>query len=158
MTNKAIYRVEVPAFDDFHSATASVVMLLARVATDPTGRGTNPDVGLPPRTALTTLLSTESLIFAAFAITVTLALPTAAGRSAFYTKGFFGGIVIVVLALVATAAFHALVATLRPIPPEGWNEWVRAVGLGIGICAQPLLAIPITVAAVKTRPPAPRTE
>jgi hypothetical protein len=60
--------------------------------------------------------------------------------------------VIVILTVIAAAAFHALVATLQPVPPHGWNAWVRAVGVGVGICAQPLLAIPITVAAVKTRP------
>jgi hypothetical protein len=117
-----------------------------------TGIATNPDVGLPPRAALTTLLSTESLIFSAFSITVTLALPSEAGRSSFFTRGWFGGIVVIVLAIIATAAFHALVATLQPVPPSGWNAWVRAVGVGVGICAQPLLAIPITVAAVRTRP------
>jgi hypothetical protein len=114
--------------------------------------GSNPDVGLPPRAALTTLLSTESLIFAAFAITVTLALPSESGRSSFFTRGWFGGIVVLILAVIATAAFCALVATLDPTPPNGTNEWVRAVGVAVGICAQPLLAIPITVAAVKTKP------
>jgi membrane-bound metal-dependent hydrolase YbcI (DUF457 family) len=117
-----------------------------------TRMATNHDVGLPPRAALTTLLSTESLIFAAFAITVTLALPSEAGRSSFFTRGWFGAIVVIILAIIATAAFHALVATLQPVPPSGWNAWVRAAGVGVGICAQPLLAIPITVAAVRTRP------
>ncbi len=110
------------------------------------------NVGLPPRAALTTLLSTESLIFAAFAITVTLALPSEGGRSTFFTRGWFGGVVILILAVIATSAFHALVATLQPAPPHGWNAWARAVGVGVGICAQPLVAIPITVAAVKTKP------
>ena len=113
--------------------------------------GTNPNVGLPPRAALTTLLSTESLIFSAFAITVTLALPSEGGRSIFLTRGWFGGAVILILAVIAAAAFHALVATLQPVPPHGWNAWVRAVGVGVGICAQPLLAIPITIAAVRTK-------
>jgi hypothetical protein len=116
--------------------------------------GANANVGLPPRAALTTLLSTESLIFAAFAITVTLALPSESGRSTFFTRGWFGGTVILILVVIATAAFHALVATLQPVPPHGWNAWVRAVGVGVGICAQPFLAIPITIAAVKTEPAA----
>lgn len=129
----------------------------ALIAVTMAGSGSNPDVGLPPRAALTTLLSTESLIFAAFAITVTLALPSESGRSSFFTQGWFGGIVILILATIATGAFCALVATLDPLPPDGTNEWLRAIGVGVGICAQPLLAIPITVAAVRTKPPPPKS-
>lgn len=116
------------------------------------------NVGLPPRPALTALLTTESLIFAAFAITVTLALPSETGRSVFFTKGWFGGVVVLILTVIAVAGMHALYATLEPQPPEGWNAWVRTVGLGVGICAQPLLALPITIAAVKTMPAPPAAE
>jgi hypothetical protein len=115
-------------------------------------------VGLPPRAALTTLLTTESLIFAAFAITVSLALPSERGRSSFFTQGWFGWIVVGILTVIATAGLHALYATLQPAPPHGWNAWVRAVGLMVGIAAQPLLAIPITLAAIRTRPAPIRSE
>jgi len=115
-------------------------------------------VGLTPRAALTTLLTTESLIFAAFAITVSLALPSDRGRSSFFTRGLFGWIVVAILAVIATAALHALYATLQPAPPHGWNAWVRAGGVALGITSQPLLAIPITLAAIKTRPAAIKTD
>lgn len=123
-----------------HVAAAASNPDVSNVAAAP-----NQDVGLPPRAALTTLITVESLIFAAFAITVTLALPTDAGRSAFFTQGWFGGLVIVVLTVIAAAGMHALVATLEPAPPAGWNAWARAVGVAVGICAQPLLAVPITI-------------
>ncbi len=112
----------------------------------------NDDVGLPPRASLTTLLSTESLIFAAFSISATLALPTPSGRSKFFAQGRFAYLVVVALFVIAVAASFALYATLQPAPPHGANSWVRTVGLGVGIVVQPLAAFAIARAAKHTRP------
>lgn len=109
-------------------------------------------VGLTPRDSLTLLLTTESLIFAAFSITATLALPTDTGRSLFYAQGRFAGLVVVLLAILAAASLSALRCTLEPDPPHGISEWFRAVAIGLAIVAQPILALLVARAATKTRP------
>lgn len=107
------------------------------------------DVGLPPRSSLTTLLTTESLIFAAFSISATLSLPTAGGRRPFYSQGTFAYCIVAVLFAIATSACFALYATLQPDSPHGVNEWIRAAGIGIGVVAQPFAALAIAMAMKK---------
>jgi len=112
----------------------------------------NNDVGLPPRASFTTLLTTESLIFAAFAISANLALPTPSGRSKFYAQGRFAYWVVAALFVIAISAGFALYATLEPAPPRGVNAWARTVGIVVGIAVQPLAALAIARAAKKTKP------
>lgn len=111
----------------------------------------NDEVGFPPRQSVISLLTTESLIFAAFSISATLALPTAAGRSRFYAKGWFAYGVVAVLFVIAVSGGFALYATMQPDPPHGVNAWVRVVGLGVGIGVQPFLALAIARAAATTK-------
>jgi hypothetical protein len=110
------------------------------------------DVGLPPRQSLVMLLTTESLIFAAFSISATLALPTPTGRALFFAQGRFAFSIVGVLAFIAVAGGFALCATLEPDPPAGINEWIRAAGIGVGIAAQPVLAWAVAKAAKDTKP------
>jgi hypothetical protein len=110
------------------------------------------DVGLPPRQSLTVLLTTESLIFAAFSVAATLALPTEAGRSRFFAQGRFAYLIVIALFAIAAAAMFALYATVQPELPNGVNAWVRVFGVAVGIAIQPFAAWTVASAAKKTKP------
>lgn len=98
------------------------------------------------------LLSTESLIFAAFSISATLALPTPSGRSLFFAKGWFAYLIVALLFAIAIAAGFALYATMQPDPPRGVNAWARVTGIALGIGAQPFAAWAVAHAARNTKP------
>jgi hypothetical protein len=76
------------------------------------------------------LLTTESLLFAAFGIGVSLAAPTEFGRSRFFTKGY-----------LAVGAGAAWVEVFGHPWPEGLLAWLQAGALAAGIVFQPLLTL-----------------
>lgn len=98
------------------------------------------DVGLPPRAALTTALTVEGLLFAAFAVSYNLAQPKDGGRHPFFAQAGFGWLIVAVIAVVAASAGTAWWATFEPDWPKGGNEIVRAGGLALGIVMQPIFA------------------
>ena len=87
------------------------------------------------------LLTTESLLFAAFGIGVSLAAPTEFGRSRFFTKGYLAWLVGLGLTAVAVGAGAAWVEVFGHPWPEGLLAWLQAGALAAGIVFQPLLTL-----------------
>jgi hypothetical protein len=107
------------------------------------------DVGLPPRAALTTALTVEGLLFAALSVSYTLAQPVRGGRNRFFAQGWFGWLIVVSFGCVAASALAAWWATFRPEWPDSINEYIRAIGLLVGIVVQPIVAVVINWQATR---------
>jgi hypothetical protein len=100
-------------------------------------------VAPPAKDSLTTALTIEGLIFAAFAFAVRLAEPSEQGRNPFFTEAWFGLLVVLVIAAAAVSAGAAWWATYEPLHLSGVNVWLRAGGLVPGIVAPPFFAAAI---------------
>lgn len=98
------------------------------------------DVGLPPRASLTVALTVEGLLFAAFAVSYSLAHPTEGGRHPFFAQAWFGWCIVITISAVAVSAGAAWWATFEADWPTETNEVLRAGGLALGIVAQPIFA------------------
>lgn len=99
------------------------------------------EVGLPARQALTTSLTVEGLLFAAFGVSYNLATTAKdGGRHPFFSKAWFGWLIVLVLAAVAASAGSAWYATFEPDWPNTNGENIRAFGLLAGIVMQPIFA------------------
>lgn len=108
------------------------------------------DVGLPPRQALTTSLTVEGLLFAAFGVSYNIATTAkAGGRHPFFGKAWFGWLIVLVILAVAASAGAAWYASFEPDWPNTLNEKVRAYGLLAGIVTQPFFAAVINWQARK---------
>jgi hypothetical protein len=108
------------------------------------------EIGLPPRQALTTSLTVEGLLFAAFSVSYNLATTAKdGGRHPFFARAWFGWLIVLVLLAVAASAASAWYATFKPDWPKSFGEQVRAFGLAAGIAAQPLFAAVINWQARK---------
>lgn len=101
---------------------------------------TAPPPGWVPKDALTVLLTTESLLFAAFGISITLAQETDEGRHPFVAKGRLAIVIALIITCVATGAATAWWDVFSPKWPTTWREEVQAGGIGAGIIGQPMLA------------------
>jgi hypothetical protein len=100
--------------------------------------------GLTPQQALTTSLTAESLLFAAFGVSYSLATtPRAGGRPVFFARGWFGGIIVAVLFVVAASGVSAWHATFARDWPNDGGEYIRTWGLFVAIVSQPFLAAAI---------------
>jgi len=108
------------------------------------------EVGLQPDQALTTALTVEGLLFAAFSVSYNLATTRKdGGRSIFVTKAWFGWLIVIVLVAVAASAWSAWCATFPPEARDTDGEKIRAYGLFVGIVAQPIFAAIINWQAKK---------
>jgi hypothetical protein len=95
---------------------------------------------LEPKDVLANALVLESLIFVAFTFSYTLAQPVQGGRHPFFAQGWFGWVIVLVIAAVAAAAGAAWWQLYHPNWPDDPAEWVEAIGLALGIVAQPVFA------------------
>jgi len=96
--------------------------------------------GLSPSASLTTALTVEGLLFAAFSVSYQLAKPKQGGRNRFFTGAWFGWLIVAALTCVAVSAAASWWATFQPDWPDTTNEMLRAGGLAVGIVAQPIFA------------------
>jgi hypothetical protein len=99
---------------------------------------------------LTTALTVEGLLFAAFSVSYALAQASDRGRHPFFAQGGFSFWIAATIAVVAVSAGAAWWATFEPDWPDGCNEKLRAGGLAIGIVSQPVFAAIIAWQARKS--------
>lgn len=124
--------------DAQHGWPATVHPMLAEfaVASDPLGDG------FTVANALATLLTTESLLFAAFGVAANFS--TVGGRrlrKLLVPGEVLGGAAVLVLALVALGAVTAWSKVFLPEFPNAFDDIVIAVALLLAIIAQPVLAL-----------------
>lgn len=112
--------------------------------------GSTSDLG--PVDALSTLLTTESLLLAVVGVAVTLATPGQVRNPRLPVRpGVLAGIAVGVLSLVGVGAVFAwgqiyLGGALRPLP-----DLVIAVALLVAIVAEPVLAVLLALGIRKRR-------
>lgn len=95
---------------------------------------------LPTKDALTTLLTVESLLFAALSICVALGQPTEFGRRLPTSPLAFSLTAAGAVTLIAFGAATAWInAYLDPCPATA-EEWIEGIALGAGIVAQAVFA------------------
>lgn len=109
------------------------------------GTSTVASPGLTPQQALTTSLTAESLMFAAFGVSYSLATtPRDGGRSIFFSRAWLGWAVVLVLVAVAASGVTAWHATFAGDWPNDTGEYIRTYGLLIAIVSQPVFALSST--------------
>jgi hypothetical protein len=97
--------------------------------------------GLSHTQALTTLLTVESLIFAALGIGIAVTAAVPGGRSPYLVKGKLARRIALTLTAVAVGAGTAWWQVfMRPVHPHGFPAWSQAVGVAIAVVAQPYFA------------------
>jgi hypothetical protein len=97
--------------------------------------------------SLTLLLTTESLLFAALSISVTLSSPTLGGRGITRRDVFrLAAAVVTVLGFIAIAAGFAWWQIFGDNWPTGWLSRIEGIGIAVGIVAELGIAIVITKA------------
>jgi hypothetical protein len=90
--------------------------------------------------SLTASITMEGLLFASFAVGNQLAEVSVRGRSTFFTQGHFGKVLVAIIALVALAACVSWVEVFGFGVPSTPGEGLLALGLAVGILAQPAVA------------------
>jgi hypothetical protein len=94
--------------------------------------------GLSHAQALTTLLTVESLIFAALGVGVAVTASVPGGRSPYLAQGKLARRIALALTAVAFAAGTAWWQVfMEPSQPHGFFGWTQAVGVAIAVVAQP---------------------
>ncbi len=102
--------------------------------------------GLTKSGILSLLLTTESLLFAALAVAVTLSGSSVFGASTWGPPWVLAFIATAVLGVVAAAAVLAWTDLfLAHNWPTGWNSRIEALALLFAIVAQPLVALVVAV-------------
>jgi hypothetical protein len=97
--------------------------------------------GLPDVQALTTLLTVESLTFAAFGIGFAVTVPVMGGRTPYLSTGRLARAIAIVLTLVAASAATAWWEVfMQPTAPRGLFAWAQALGIVVALVAQPYFA------------------
>ncbi|HEV2772754.1 MAG TPA: hypothetical protein VGV57_08010 [Thermoleophilaceae bacterium] len=104
-----------------------------------------PLTGLSPPGTLTLLLTTESLLFAAFGVGVALTTPTAEGRPAFIAQGYLALGVALVILVVGIGAFTAFLEILDWGRLRGFSSIAQATAIAVGIAMQPVFALVVGV-------------
>jgi hypothetical protein len=91
--------------------------------------------------ALTSLLTVESLTFAAFGIGIAVTAAVPGGRSAYLMQGKLARRIALCLTAVATGAGTAWWEVfVEPDAPTGFFAWSQAGGIAVAIVAQPYFA------------------
>jgi hypothetical protein len=97
--------------------------------------------GLTHGQTLTTLLTVESLIFAALSVGITVTTPVTGGRSPYLATGRLARRIALTLSAVAFAAGLAWWQVFtEPYSPRGFFRWAEAAGVAVAIVAQPYFA------------------
>jgi hypothetical protein len=92
--------------------------------------------------ALTTLLTTESLLFAVFALTLSFGGNSLSSVVVVDVARKMALAVAAVLTILGIGAATAWVATFLGTDPSphGFNEWCPAAAIAVGVVAQPIFA------------------
>jgi len=93
-----------------------------------------------PQESLSSALTIEGLLFAAFAFAVRFSEPSPKGRSAFFAQGWFGWLFVLAITATAVSAGASWWAAYEPTSLTGVNLWLRAGGLVLGIVGPPVFA------------------
>jgi hypothetical protein len=96
--------------------------------------------GLSSEDALPVLLSTESLLFAAFGVSVALTAPVPGGRPPIVASGWLATLIAAVIWIVAIGAASAWISVYTSPPPCGFARVMEGICLAAGISLQPVLA------------------
>lgn len=97
-------------------------------------------LGFTSANALTTLLTSESLLFAVFALTLSLGASTSAQVSLASAGRLIGIYAATLLTLLATGAAVAWGDVFLTDWPERFGQWFPAIVMAIGLAAQPVFA------------------
>lgn len=96
--------------------------------------------GFTAAQSLTTLLTTESLLFAAFNAGVVLTAPAAGGRQITPTNAYrLAKACVLALAAVAVAAGFAWWQVFGDAWPDSHLRALEAIGIAVGITVQPII-------------------
>lgn len=109
----------------------------------------SPTEALAAKEALSDALTIEGLLFVAFSLSYSLAGGKPGGRHPFFTQGWFGWLVVLVIAFLAAAAAAAWWEIFHDDWPDRWSETLTAFGLLVGIAVQPIFAFIINTQAAK---------
>lgn len=90
--------------------------------------------------SLAAAITVEGLIFAAFSLSYGLTKAVEGGRHPFFSQGWFGWCIVVVIAVAAVAALGAWWDAFAVSWPSDLSSKVTALGLVVGIVAQPVIA------------------
>jgi len=101
--------------------------------------------GLSPAESLTTAITMEGLLFAAFAVGTKLTEVTEEGRSPFFSQAWFGWCIVGVISIVAIAAFASWWEVFGTECVKSFGHLILGAGLALGIIAQPIFAAVINV-------------
>lgn len=96
--------------------------------------------GLASADALPLLLTTESLLFAAFGVSVALTTPVEGGRSPIVASGKLAALIAMIIWVVAFGAASAWIGVYIDPTPCGFSTVVQALCLAGGIISQPVIA------------------
>lgn len=100
-----------------------------------TGQG-----GLTSADALPLLLTTESLLFAAFGVSVALTTPVEGGRPPIVASGKLAALIAGIIWIVALGAASAWISVYVDPAPCGFSQVIQALCLAGGIASQPVIA------------------
>jgi hypothetical protein len=104
------------------------------------------DAGFSKANTLSSLLTTEGLLFAALSISVSLAASSTFGPKTIVAPSMLAFIAAGVLTVVASAAVLAWTDIFAGSSwPAGWNARLEALALLFAILVQPLVALVIAV-------------
>lgn len=96
--------------------------------------------GLASADALPLLLTTESLLFAAFGVSVALTTPVEGGRPPIVASGKLAALIAVVIWAVAIGAASAWTSVYLDPAPCDLSRVIQGLCLAGGIAAQPIIA------------------
>jgi hypothetical protein len=105
---------------------------------------------LSPADSLMAAVTMEGLLFAAFSVGTKLTETTVEGRNPFYTQGWFGWSIVLVIGLVALAAGASWWEIFGSTCPANLGGFLLELGLALGIVTQPIFAAAINVESKKT--------
>ena len=126
-------------------AVALFVLAAASLSPHPSASGT----GLEPKDALTILLTAESLLFAAFGISVTLTAKTQTGLPAFLAQGYLAWWITLAITVVGVGAGAAWLAVYRDSWPDDVISWFICVAIAAGVVLEAFLAVLISYYVTK---------
>jgi hypothetical protein len=96
--------------------------------------------GLASDDALPLLLTTESLLFAAFGVSVALTTPVEGGRPPLIASGMLAALISIIIWVVALGAASAWISVYIDPSPCGFSQAIQGLCLAGGIVLQPVIA------------------
>lgn len=96
--------------------------------------------GLASADALPLLLTTESLLFAAFGVSVALTTPIEGGRPPIVASGKLAALITLVIWIIGLGATSAWLGVYTDPAPCGFSKVIQGLCLAGGIISQPVIA------------------